>query len=82
MEFCYKLICKQDSLILTELFVDSVNEDNGNVWRSFATSVNELMMTASCYKNRVDACLAIWSEKLIMTSFDNNEKKVCLLLRR
>ena len=53
---------------LIELFVDSVDDNNGNVRRSFATSVNELMMTASengesmttaaRYKSRVDACLA------------------------
>ena len=53
-----------------KLLVDSVNEDNGNICRSLAMSVNELMITASCYKsgrsmtmtacykNRVNACLA------------------------
>ena len=50
---------KQNSLISTiELLVDSVDKDNGNFHRSFAMSINMLMMTVSYYKNRVNACLA------------------------
>ena len=56
---------------LIELIVDNVDEDNGNIRRSFATLVNKLMMTASCYKSgksmitaanyksRFDACHGI-----------------------
>ena len=36
---------------LIELLVNSVDEDNGIVCRSLAMSVNELIMTASCYKS-------------------------------
>ena len=38
MEFCYKYSAWS---ALIELLVDSVNEDNGNVRRSLATSVND-----------------------------------------
>ena len=51
-----------------EFFVDIINEDNGNICRSLAMLVNELMMTvsessksmtmAACYKSRVDAHFA------------------------
>ena len=36
---------------LIKHLVDSVNEVNGNICRSLATSVNELIMTVSCYKS-------------------------------
>ena len=34
------------SSAVIELFVDSVNKDNGDIYRSLAALVNELMMTA------------------------------------
>ena len=53
---------------LIELLVDNVNKNNGDIYKNFATLVNELMMTASksdksmttaaCYESRVNACLA------------------------
>ena len=36
---------------LIKVLVGRVNEDNGNVCKSLATLVNELIMTASCYKS-------------------------------
>ena len=69
MEFCYQLMCKRDSVISTHtLLVNSVNKINGDICRSFAMSVNKLMMnvsnsgdsmtTVACYKGRVNVRLA------------------------
>ena len=43
---------------LIEILVDSVNKDNGNICPSFATSVNKLKMTVSCFwSSKFNPCL-------------------------
>ena len=67
------LLNKLNNASSTKLTVYSVDEDNGNVCRSFAMSLNKLMITASCYK----------SGKLMMTAtcYESSRVNACLITR-